>query len=49
MADALYGQMVGLYNGFDWHVDESLVAKHLAAEERYSYDLSGLKVGGRRG
>lgn len=45
MADALYGQMVGLYSGFDWHVNKSLVTSHLAAEERYSYDKSGLKVG----
>ena len=47
MADALYGQVVGLYNGFKWHVDPLLVSNHLLAEETYSFDKSGLKVGGQ--
>lgn len=44
MADALYGQMLGLYNGFDWHVNKSLIANHLRAEDAYSFDSSGFKV-----
>jgi hypothetical protein len=46
MADALYGQMLGLHHfgGDGWHTEQSIVAQHLAAEVTYNFDQAGFKV-----